>query len=277
MNDIIQFPTPDGFTPISKLVKVRQPVPVPMAEPIHVDITDVCRTCKGAGWLRYDVPYGHPNFGKLIKCHCKERELVATGQAKTYTWLGLAEDDLGEKTFESFTRRDLAYQRLAHDKARGYASMFVSRPDGQSNVVFKGSVGTGKTHLACAILNFARENGIPCLFATAPEFFNALYSADFDEKEALITQASGTPLLCLDDIDKLHIRASNDPDMPSGSYQKGVLFDVLNRRYRAHRPTILTTNAQNGFDRWLDEATQDRLLSLALNINMVGTSQRREG
>src|SRR5260221_5608631 len=34
----------------------------------------LCPICKGAGYLRADVPYGHPSFGKPIACECKEAE-----------------------------------------------------------------------------------------------------------------------------------------------------------------------------------------------------------
>src|SRR5918995_280631 len=30
----------------------------------------VCPICQGAGWLRMDVPLGHPSFGRLFKCEC---------------------------------------------------------------------------------------------------------------------------------------------------------------------------------------------------------------
>lgn len=29
-----------------------------------------CKICHGLGWFRYDVEYGHPEFGKLHKCDC---------------------------------------------------------------------------------------------------------------------------------------------------------------------------------------------------------------
>ncbi len=31
----------------------------------------VCHWCKGAGYTRRDVPYGHPDFGKIDKCVCR--------------------------------------------------------------------------------------------------------------------------------------------------------------------------------------------------------------
>src|SRR5437879_7889717 len=31
----------------------------------------ICPSCKGAGYLRIDVPFGHPGFGKPLPCHCR--------------------------------------------------------------------------------------------------------------------------------------------------------------------------------------------------------------
>lgn len=28
----------------------------------------VCPECWGMGWMRMDVPYGHADFGKIVKC-----------------------------------------------------------------------------------------------------------------------------------------------------------------------------------------------------------------
>lgn len=33
----------------------------------------VCPDCHGMGWMRYDVPYGHPKFGQLVKCERPHR------------------------------------------------------------------------------------------------------------------------------------------------------------------------------------------------------------
>lgn len=29
-----------------------------------------CKTCEGIGYLRVDLPVGHPDFGHLLLCHC---------------------------------------------------------------------------------------------------------------------------------------------------------------------------------------------------------------
>ncbi len=251
-----------------------------LPEPLREAQAYACPICKDRGWLRVDVPVGHPQFGKPIQCTCQKQEMIEQAQARTYTWLGQDRQEameLEQKTFEMFTRREAFWQQFAYDQASGYASMVRAQSVGQPNMLFKGNVGTGNTHLACAILNLVRAAGIPCLFATAPELFTVMYAAEFARKDTIIMQAATTPLLVLDDIDKLHIRLERSPTTKPGSYQKSVLFDVLNHRYRVHRPTILTTNEQSGLDRWLDEATQDRLLGNALTIEMLGRSQRRGG
>jgi len=29
-----------------------------------------CKICLGLGWIHQDLPFGHPEFGKLLKCWC---------------------------------------------------------------------------------------------------------------------------------------------------------------------------------------------------------------
>src|SRR5436853_2317306 len=35
---------------------------------------DACPKCHGAGWLRQNASFGHPEFGKAIKCVCKLKQ-----------------------------------------------------------------------------------------------------------------------------------------------------------------------------------------------------------
>ncbi len=62
--------------------------------------SQVCPRCKGAGYTRNDVPYGHPNFGKIEKCVCK---LAAEREKRKQDLLRLSQVAcLAEKTFASF-------------------------------------------------------------------------------------------------------------------------------------------------------------------------------
>jgi DNA replication protein DnaC len=146
--------------------------------------------------------------------------------SRTYTWLGEVEDELLQKTFDNFTRD---FQINAYDECESWTKRFIQARQYNDtfslNVMLMGGYGTGKTHLAAAILNTLRAQNIPCLFCTAQSFFNALYGRDFDGKLHLIEQAAMTPLLVIDELDKLYVRVETD-----GAYQKRTLFDILDKR-----------------------------------------------
>lgn len=186
---------------------------------------------------------------------------LGTKQAeRCYTWLGRDAQEIGleEKTFLNF---DWHVQEDAYRTCLNYKPAH-----GEASLLLMGSVGTGKTHLAAAILNGLREQGVPCLFATVQNLFNALYAASFDGKLSIMEQVGSTKLAVLDDMDK---------SKADGEYQKGVLFDIIDRRYKRKLPTIITTNAQTNLEHWLNEATLDRLYERCEIVPMNGKSYRR--
>lgn len=189
--------------------------------------------------------------------------------SKTYTWLAEEDIDLETKTFETFQSQ---YQQAAFKKARAYAATFAVGVS--PNLLLSGGYGTGKTHLAVAILNELRTKATPCLFCTAQSLFNALYAASGHEKQAVLQQASSTPLLVLDDLDKLYIKQAEDEEK-AGRYQKDTLFDILDKRYRRRYPTVITTNAAQSLHTWLNPATLDRLYEACELVEMNGESYRR--
>lgn len=224
-------------------------------------------------------------------CQCEEREREEKERKKlareqrearirwiserAYGWLNVDQPNLAEMTFDNFKPEVQPAEHrtaivAAHSYAGGYATQCLANVAGQSNLLFFGNYGTGKTHLACAILNVLRENGVGCLFTAAQDFFDALYAADFEGKQKLLRSASDTPLLVVDDLDKLHVRADTD-----GAFQKRTLFDILDRRYKGHRPTIITTNAQDDLSPWLDGASISRLSENLQPLPMNGADFRR--
>ncbi len=40
-----------------------------------------CIHCRGVGYLRFDVPFGHPDFGELKICECRGSEVIAAAQS----------------------------------------------------------------------------------------------------------------------------------------------------------------------------------------------------
>ena len=139
-------------------------------------------------------------------------------------------------TFDTFKKRDnlSLEQRQNLDKAFHLALDFAKSPDGW--LVLMGDNGCGKTHLAAAIVNYRYQNEQPALFIVVPDFLDHLRSTFSPESKISYDQFYGSvknaPLLALDDFGK----QSTTP------WAQEKLYQVINHRYNAQLPTVITTN-----------------------------------
>ena len=216
---------------------------------------------------------------KAAQAEQERQEWLQKTRIRTYGgWLGERWEDeeivaeMCSKTFQSFQKeRDpIAYKK---------AWEFAQNPRG--NLLFCGGYGTGKTHLEDAICNYLRETGrlmpdgtrqpMTSLFASAPQFFraynDALNSTDKTRAISIIDQAIGTPLLVIDDVDKAR------PTEP----RLDTYFLILDERYKAKRPTILSTNRQDNLADYIGEAVAySRFMRKLEVIEMTGDDYRLE-
>src|SRR4029079_19051746 len=93
---------------------------------------DDCPICLGAGWLRIDVPVGHPSFGRLIKCSC-QKEIEARQAVRSMRQISqlMPTDRRTLGTFDTETSE----QKQALIAATAYAR------DPNGWIVFAGRVG----------------------------------------------------------------------------------------------------------------------------------------
>jgi len=203
--------------------------------PSEPEVKETCPICKGLGYVRADVPVGHPDFGTLIPCTCRLVEMAAR-RIEALRAVGDLQA-LARMTFETFNPEGhslppdkQANLRWAYEEAR----VFAENPTGW--LVLKGGYGCGKTHLAAAIANRCVERGQPVLFITVPDLLDHLratyaptssiaYGTRFEEVRTV-------PVLILDDL-------GTESSTP---WALEKLFQILNYRYNAHLPTVITTN-----------------------------------
>lgn len=194
-----------------------------------------CPSCGGVGWLRREGPLGHPDFGRAFPCDCIRADLAERRLAGARRASNMA--TLGRMTFENFqvTAAGNTPQSMASLKQAFEAtSDFARRPEGW--LVLSGGYGSGKTHLAAAIVNQRLADGESALFVVVPDLLDHLRAAyapsapeAYDERFDAVRSA---PLLVLDDLGaEAH-----------SAWAAEKLFQLLNYRYNARLPTVFTTN-----------------------------------
>jgi len=194
-----------------------------------------CPLCGGIGYLRQDLPVGHPEFGKAQICSCRKVEASQQARQKLFALSHL--ERLSHLTFENFRSRGLPglfpSQAQSLEKAYNMALLFAQNLNGW--IVFQGEYGCGKTHLAAAIGNFAVELGVPTLFLTAPDLLDSLRAAYHEENtsfEERLEEVRTAPLLILDDFGTQNATA----------WAQEKLFQIINYRYINRLPLVVTTN-----------------------------------
>jgi DNA replication protein DnaC len=144
---------------------------------------------------------------------------------------------VNEHTFGNFSLRENeklpSDEQKSLEKAFKASQQFAEKPHGW--LVLSGTYGTGKTHLAAAIGNYRSAYGENPIFIVVPDLldhlrstFNPSSNVSYDHLFEEIRTAS---LLLLDDLGTQN----------SSPWAKEKLFQLLNYRYEARLPTVITT------------------------------------
>jgi DNA replication protein DnaC len=194
-----------------------------------------CPFCGGLGYLRRDLPVGHPDFGRAIICDCRRASVTEQVRSRLFSISRLDElKDLTFETFESRGRKGLGEKQVqslewAYNHSRQYAASL------QGWVLLVGGYGSGKTHLAAAIANFAVQMGVPTLFLTVPDLLDTLrfaYDNPDTTFEERFEQIRNAELLVLDDFGTQN----------ATPWAQEKLFQIINYRYINKLPLVVTTN-----------------------------------
>jgi len=185
----------------------------------------ICPHCGGSGYMG------------AVMCECL-RELCRQEQKKELSSL-LA----GKETFDSFrldyypNDRDpktgesprILMQKTYSD-CRNYAKDFSLK---SCSLLFMGAPGLGKTFLSACIARTVADNGFSVVYDTAGKLFADFEADKFGAEKSDLTQKYlQCDLLIIDDL---------GTEMTT-QFTLSVLYQVINTRMMAEKPTIISTN-----------------------------------
>lgn len=129
-------------------------------------------------------------------------------------------------TFDTY-KTDNTLQKTAKDKALEYVENIEELLKTGTNLflVGAGCVGTGKTHLACAIAHEVIAKNIPAKFINVTSMI-AEIKENFDTSEF-----ASVDLLIIDDLGK----------EKGTNWVCETIYSIINQRYEAMKPTVITT------------------------------------
>ena len=182
------------------------------------------------------------------------------------SWDALPEPQRAEKQF--------ARQVMAAFATNGH-SVTVDNVE-YAGVVLSGPKGISKSGLAASAINQVLARGDTAAWLDFSEFLEkvkATYSYHSDDprprSEQIINAAGTTPLLLFDDM------GNPEAERPASDDVQRIVFNVLNKRYAALLPTIITTNLTFERFSWMfGGRLADRVYERCYWVDMAGANLR---
>jgi DNA replication protein DnaC len=186
-------------------------------------VSTTCRECGGLGFRYLNEDQG------VVRCECRDQDLPA----RLLKAAEIPGKYAGCRLDNYTTSEEDPYLKIAHEITNKYVTDYVNRPI-RKGLLFQGSPGLGKTHLAVAIIRALIEAArVPCFFCDfAAELQRIRDSMSSDRTLVLPRLVYDADVVILDDFGSQRWSA----------WVQDQMSNVISNRYNNGRATIITTN-----------------------------------
>lgn len=204
-----------------------------------------CKDCEDTGYIKNE------NF-ETKRCHCYQKmityflykrsmiegrfdsENLANFSLDYYEKERITGDKRTDELIKKYNRTPYENMVMVYQKVLSYINNFG---DNSGSLLFSGQAGLGKTFLMSCIAKEVMDQNKTVFYQSAVDLFNRMKviqskyntSEDEEEYEDFIENCD---LLLIDDL-------GTEPDT---AIYTGMVYSIINKRMRTHKPTIISTN-----------------------------------
>jgi len=167
------------------------------------------------------------------------------------------------RRFETFKTN--ASNRKAYETCLSYTRSFNKKSNG---LLLVGEYGTGKTHLAVAMIHELAKKSVYGVFITTPELLQKIRTSfnneDYNQNE-IMDIVKTTEFLVLDDLGAEKVT----------DWVREQFYMIINARYENMLPTVITTNLSfNELEKQIGKRIVSRIIEMTDGVLFEGEDYR---